>query len=233
MTDTLSAASDVPMPPPEVQLRHLVLGHGIQNYTCAASGNTTAATAIGALAALYDVSAFFPTSGDADLALPSVEAFNSLTSTVLWAHQLPLNIDASFPPMPGTSHASFAAVVANPFAADVDLTIPRVGTASLVGRHFFDAAGTPTFDIYAAEGEFAGDLFVGKKLANVKAPATADKGLLKTGAVDWLQLGDKGGSVGSTYVYRVVTAGGVSEPCTPGTASAGSVPYTAFYWLFG
>lgn len=210
-----------------MKLRHLALGHGIQNYTCAADGNTTTPTAAGALAVLYDVLPFYPTSGEPS-ALFSVEAFNALTSTVLWTVPVPLNLDKPGPP------TSFAAVVDAPFPdEDKDLSIPRVGTAPLIGRHYFDSAGVPIFDLYAAKGEFAGDLFVGKKLAGVKAPPHADKGLLKTGAVDWLQLGDKGTSRGTTYVYRVVTAGGAGQPCTPGVASTGSVPYTTFYWFFG
>ncbi len=73
------------------------------------------------------------------------------------------------------------------------------------------------------------------KNANVKAPATADTGILATGAVDWLQLiaKDNGLSVGIKLVYRVITAGGASETCATLDAAAGSVPYTAFYWFFG
>jgi hypothetical protein len=95
-----------------------------------------------------------------------------------------------------------------------------------LGHHYFDASLAPTFDLYNA------DLFFkGSKLKNVKAPATADPGLLNTGAVDWLQLGDKGASVGLTLVYRVVTAGGNGLACDE-AGQVFSVPYASQYWFY-
>jgi hypothetical protein len=115
------------------------------------------------------------------------------------------------------------------------LAIPSVSeTLPVIGHHYFLADGTPTFNL-----DTVNQILFGKKLDSIKAPTTASKGPAGTGTVDWLQLGDKGGSVGTTLVYRVVTAGG-SAPATcqgQGTNGLGtgivSVPYAAHYWFFG
>jgi hypothetical protein len=56
------------------------------------------------------------------------------------------------------------------------------GIFPILGHHYFDAAGTPTFDLTAV-----GKIFYGAKTGDIKAPASADKGPAGTGAVDWLQ----------------------------------------------
>ncbi|KAK6217048.1 malate dehydrogenase [Colletotrichum tabaci] len=199
-------------------LKHLALGHGIQNYTCAttnATGATTlAATATGALAALYDAAPLYPNAGAG--ALPSVELFNGLTTNALWGSPLPLVSD-------GTTR--FGASASCPFPAPADLALPSIAPLKQIGVHFFDAASVPTFEVGA-------DLFKGGKLNGTKAPSAADVGPEKTGAVDWLLLGDKGASRGVTAVYRVVTAGGVAHQCTT-VGATDSVPYAAYYWFFG
>ncbi|KAL3424312.1 malate dehydrogenase [Phlyctema vagabunda] len=96
---------------------------------------------------------------------------------------------------------------------------------AILGRHYFDIAGTPVFDLYTVDA-----VLKGKKTASIKAPATADLGPDNTGAVDWLQLQDKGGSVGITEVYRVVTAGGNPLACT--AAGVISIPYASQYWFY-
>ncbi|GJC79837.1 hypothetical protein ColLi_02675 [Colletotrichum liriopes] len=195
-------------------LKHIALGHGIQNYTCAstnATGATTlAASATGALAALYDAAPLYPNAGPGSL--PSVDAFNALTTNVVWDSPLPLVSD-------GVSR--FGASTSAPFPP------PPTSIAPLkqIGVHFFDDAGVPTFHV----GE---DLFKGGKLNGTKAPSSADVGPEKTGAVDWLLLGDKGASKGVTAVYRVVTAGGVAHQCTVAGATD-SVPYATYYWFYG
>jgi hypothetical protein len=73
------------------------------------------------------------------------------------------------------------------------------------------------------------------KRINLAAPNGADKGILNTGAVDWLELGDsgKGLSQGLSIVYRVVTAGGAPQPCSVAGVGLQSVPYTTYYWFYG
>ncbi|KAK1468426.1 malate dehydrogenase [Colletotrichum paranaense] len=206
---------ELPAPAADLVLKHIALGHGIQNYTCT-SVNATAitATATGALAGLYDAQPLYPATGPASLA--SVDIFNGLTTNAVWSTPLPLTSD-------GTS--KFGASATTPFPAKADLVMPGIAPMKQLGVHFFDNTGVPTFQV----GE---DLFRGAKLNGTKAPASADVGPEKTGSVDWLLLGDKGGSKGVTAVYRVVTAGGVAHQCTtPGATD--SVPYAAYYWFYG
>jgi hypothetical protein len=96
-----------------------------------------------------------------------------------------------------------------------------------IGHHFFSANGTPIFNL-----SFVGDILYGRKTADIKAPATANRGPAGTGAVDWLQLQDQGGSVGVREAYRVVTAGGAAPlACT--SVDLISVQYAAEYWFYG
>ncbi|KAF9880632.1 malate dehydrogenase [Colletotrichum karsti] len=207
---------ELPAPAENLVLKHIALGHGIQNYTCT-STNATAltATATGALAALYDATPLYPNAGPG--ALPGVDAFNALTTNAVWGSKLPLVPD-------GVSKfgASASAPFPNPGQA---LELPNIKALPFLGVHFFDAKGVPTFKV-------GDDVFSGGKLNGTKAPAAADVGPEKTGAVDWLLLGDKGASKGITTIYRVVTAGGVAHACTTPGASD-SVPYATYYWMYG
>ncbi|WYZ41279.1 hypothetical protein EsH8_V_000174 [Colletotrichum jinshuiense] len=210
---------ELPAPPADVVLKYIALGHGIQNYTCATSNATgqavLAPSATGALAGLYDARPLYPNSGSGSL--PSVDAFNGLTSSAVWGSPLPLTPD-------GTTR--FGASATAPFPAPADLVLANMPPLKQLGVHFFDDTGVPTFKL----GEQ--DLFKGAKLNGTKAPASADAGPEKTGTVDWLLLGDKGTSKGLTFAYRVVTAGGVGHPCTQ-VGTPDSVPYAAFYWFYG
>lgn len=191
----------------------MAVGHGIQNYTCTAANAT--ATSLGALAVLYDITSVY--------ASLSSDEQDQLPITLLRTTDLPLNLAEPLDP-----DNQYAADAADPWIPDADVTLDGVDEPlSVLGHHFFDASLTPTFDLYNADNL----LFKGGKLSGVKAPADADPGILNTGAVDWLQLGDKGASVGLTEVYRVVTAGGGALAC----AEAGqvfSVPYAAQYWFY-
>jgi Protein of unknown function (DUF3455) len=102
------------------------------------------------------------------------------------------------------------------------------GDVLVLGHHFFDSAGTPVFDLQSVN-----KTLYGKKTADIKAPATANKGPAGTGAVDWLQLTAKTGyeSVGLSLAYRVVTAGGEPSNCT--FAGVMTVQYAAEYWFYG
>lgn len=200
------------MPAANGTLKAIVVGHGIQNYTCSAAGAN--ATSIGALAVLYDISSIYSSMTDAQR--------TQLPVTVLHTTDLPLNLA-------GIADNEYAADVANPFKEDADLTVEGVSEPlKVLGHHYFDVSSTPTFDLYNANAEM---LFKGGKLNGVKAPATADPGLLNTGAVDWLELGDKGASVNLAYAYRVVTAGGNGLACVA-AGQTFSVPYASQYWLY-
>ena len=109
--------------------------------------------------------------------------------------------------------------------------LPAVITAEAIGHHYFNGGGQPTFDL-GAHG-----LFVGKKVANIPAPPNSSTGPAfnppqDTGAVDWLQLIDAGGSVGLSQLYRVECAGG-KPPATCNTAGPLFQQYSCLYWFYG
>ena len=74
-------------------------------------------------------------------------------------------------------------------------------------------------------------ILYGKKIADIKAPASSNKGPAGTGAVDWLALTAKNGSVGLKEVYRLETAGGAA-PANCTNTSMISVQYAAEYWFY-
>ncbi|KAJ2985526.1 hypothetical protein NUW58_g5479 [Xylaria curta] len=183
-----STGGPTPLPAPDTPLKHIVVGHGVQNYTCTAPGEK-GAQAPGAL---------------------SSSKWNNLTSKVLRTTSQPISTDPS-----------------SPFPAPADLSVSGVyKPIPFIGHHYFDANGVPTFSLHDNA-----ELLKAQKILGIPAPSTADKGLTNEGAVDWLYLSDKGGSVGLTKVYRVLTSGGSPSVC----GAAGekqSVPYTTTYWFY-
>ncbi|KAF5019158.1 hypothetical protein F66182_8837 [Fusarium sp. NRRL 66182] len=203
---------ELPSPPQGVALKHIALGFGIQNYTCADAGANP--TASGALAVLYDVTHLYP--GQSSSSLPSAK-FSSLTADVLNAHKVPLNLNKD----------GVGASLTKPFPKPASLSVHAYRKKlPFLGHHYFNAAGVPTFDLIKAN-----QLHVSKKLDGIKAPASASPGPEGTGAVDWLYLGDAGGSHGVSYVYRVHTAGGASHGCK--AQGTDSTSYTTQYWFYG
>jgi hypothetical protein len=213
-------------------LKKIAIGHGIQNYTCGAANGSS--TAKGALAVLYDVTNLYPGTPVTGL---SAADFDGLSKQILYGQDLPLNLQnkAAAPPGSQTApnalpEASYGAVVGQPFLPPVD---SRLGAIALpyLGVHYFDVLSRPTFDLKAKAGLFASV----QKVDVVTAPATAEKGILGTGAVQWLRLPDNGAGlgVGLGEVYRVVTAGGAAQACSTSGAGSGSVPYAAQYWFYG
>lgn len=93
----------------------------------------------------------------------------------------------------------------------------------ITGHHIFNALGTPEFD-FGDSG-----LMVAKKIpgADLVAPGDAIEG-----SVNWLKLGDAGGSKGFSQVYRVDTAGGKAPATCEGQGEMISVPYAALYWFY-
>ncbi|KAK0619209.1 hypothetical protein B0T14DRAFT_537089 [Immersiella caudata] len=221
-------ASELPAAPSNLVLKKIILGHGIQNYSCAADPTATP-VAKGALAALYDITPLYPNGKPQSL---SIDGFNALTSTVLWTQDLPLNLGNPAAAVAGAvlSSTQYGATT-SPFKAPKDLTIPNLAPLKYAGRHYFDSTGTPNFDL-TGPGNLKAHVV---KKDGVAVPAGADKGPLNTGAVQWLLLGDSdlGISNGVKLVYRVVTAGGVAESCSTTGEGLSSVPYTAQYWFYG
>ncbi|TGJ79018.1 hypothetical protein E0Z10_g9739 [Xylaria hypoxylon] len=194
------------LPAPDTPLKHIVVGHGVQNYTCNAVG--VAGTSIGALAVLHDITDLYPGSGPYAL---SSASWGNLTSQVLRTTSQP--IDASN--------------AVTPFPAPADLTVSGIPRPlAFIGHHYFDTTGTPTFSLHDNA-----ELLKAAKVTGITAPSTADRGLTSEGAVDWLLLSDKGGSVILTKVYRVLTSGGSPAVCGA-VGDTQSVPYTAMYWFY-
>lgn len=241
--DEATGATELPSVATNLSLKYVAVGHGIQNYTCA-SANATAVN-VGALAVLYDATALYPGTGANSL---STDSFDNLTSTILWEQTIPLNLvypEAIGPAITAAGKVAetypesyYQAVIADPFIyPTTDLSLPSAGvSAPYLGHHYFDSLSSPTFNLSASPD---GLILSAAKIGDVKAPTTSDKGLLATGAVDWLELGDSGRGLsnGLSNVYRVVTAGGSAQACSvSGVNTAGevfSVPYVAQYWFYG
>lgn len=111
-------------------------------------------------------------------------------------------------------------------AAGAPLTVSG-HTFPRIGNHFFDIAGTPTFELTALN-----KVLFGLKADSVTAPTGSSEGPDGTAAVAWLYLTAHTGytSVGLTEAYRVETAGGSATACTE--AGVISVQYSAQYWFY-
>ncbi|KAJ0100690.1 hypothetical protein J7T55_011013 [Diaporthe amygdali] len=226
--------SNLPAPGVNLTVTYVSLGHGIQNYTCASENAT--ATAIGALAVLYDITSLYPGVTSTSL---SADDFDGLSANVLWNSEIPLNLIDAAAAAPGSSvpEPDYQADPVSPFpVSPSDLACDGI-SAKFLGLHYFDAESSPTFDLVGGTDP-AGLFFSGAKTGDVKAPTDADQGVLATGAVNWLQLSDNGRGLTSkvAQVYRVVTAGGGAQACSASGANDSgqvlSVPYTAQYWFY-
>jgi hypothetical protein len=219
-------ARELAQPPAGTKLKAIALGFGIQNYTCAS--DTASAVATGAVAMLYDITKLYPGQGPKSL---SVEAFNALTTTALWNHDVPLNFDpVTDDRIAGSKPASLTA----PFTASEALKLDGLDPIPFAGHHFFRADGKPAFVLNKDVGNTGKDgiNYVAKKEDAIDAPTTSDKGPEGTGVVGWLQLSAVEDTKGASMLYRVVTAGGNSHGCANG-GKADSVSYAAQYWFFG
>ncbi|KAH7325837.1 hypothetical protein B0I35DRAFT_474570 [Stachybotrys elegans] len=204
---------------PSTELKAIILGFGIQNYTCSGAGE--APRAIGALAMLYDITKLYPNQGPDSL---SMEDFTALTTTALWNLDVPLNLE---PTSDNRIAASRGASLTDPFPAAAPLELEGMKPIPFAGHHIFNSLGQPQFMLPDHDINF-----VATKLDDAPAPATADRGPEDTGAVAWLHLGALPGSTGAQYVYRVLTAGGVSHGCAAGPG-ADSTTYATTYWFYG
>ncbi|KAL2257423.1 hypothetical protein VTK26DRAFT_194 [Humicola hyalothermophila] len=209
--------TELPAPAPNLVLKKIAVGHGIQNYSCESATAEPGAT--GAVAVLYDATALHPQSGRTGL---SPRAWDTLPETVLYRQPLPLN------KLPGTQ---FGADPNKPFPTPpADLSVHGVPNIEFLGYHFFDGNGVPMFDLSAANLKASV-----VKTGEVSAPRNANQGILGTGAVAWLQLEDSdlGLSNGVSLVYRVITAGGKAQACSVVGPGVQSVPYATYYWFYG
>ncbi|CAJ0549943.1 Ff.00g065380.m01.CDS01 [Fusarium sp. VM40] len=199
---------ELPLPPRGVTLKYIALGFGIQNYSC----TTGQPVSTGALAMLYDITDLYPSHRNPKSL--SMTNFERLTATVLENFEVPLHLVSTG-----------GADSLEPFTKPVPLEF-NGHSIPFLGHHFSNTNGIPIFDL-------------GKQRLNatlitaVDAPANANPGPDETGAVPWLYIGDAGESIGISYVYRVLTAGGKSHGCTSSDSDEDSTPYAAQYWFYG
>lgn len=210
-TTTLTLpSSSLPAPPANLVLKYIALGLGTQNYSCPSlpSSCTSSSTANAATCTTT------PTSVGALATLYDATRLLNMTATALGS----LGVTAL-----GVELPCLADSVNN------GLTLP------VLGRHYFDSLGRPTFDLSSSSGS-NGAFLSAKKVATAPAPATACRGRNGVGAVDWLMLVDngEGGSRGVSVVYRVETAGGKAgvEECQ-GPGGGVESDYSALYWFYG
>ncbi|KAI9163058.1 hypothetical protein HJFPF1_04656 [Paramyrothecium foliicola] len=224
---TNGGPKELESPPAGTKLKAIVLGFGIQNYTCSSEAGAKP-VATGALAMLYDVTSLYPGQSSKSL---SLESFNALTTTALWNNDVPLN----FGPVTDDRIAgSKPASATKPFTKDAPLKLKGLSPIPFAGHHFFNAEGKPAFVVKKNTGSTGktGITYIAEKKDGIDAPAGADRGPEGTGAVGWLYLGPVAGTTGAQYLYRVLTAGGVSHGCSSGPG-ADSVSYTTTYWFYG
>ena len=112
------------------------------------------------------------------------------------------------------------------------LSMPRAALDGSIipkaGYHYFDASGSPVFDLSSS----GNGVIVGSKVADITAPdATAAQG--PNGAVDWLTLDAKDGSQGLSRVYRTQTASGKPPATCDGKEGEFAVEYAALYYFLG
>jgi len=114
-----------------------------------------------------------------------------------------------------------------------ELNLAHMLGLPVLGRHFFNAALQPTFDLFAVNAQL-----LAKKVGDIPAPAGASAGPDGSGAVDWLYLADNSNGNGATFgginsVYRVETAGGKSPPTCANSSASFEVVYATEYWFYG
>ena len=114
------------------------------------------------------------------------------------------------------------------YLVNFDTSLLSEYSIPLLGHHYFNAGGQPTFDLGST------GFLTAKKVGDIPAPQGACPGSMGQGfgAVDWLALADAGGSVDLNGVYRVVTAGGKAPPTCAGQPKTIQIQYSALYWFF-
>jgi hypothetical protein len=170
---TTDGPEQLPPPSAGLTLKRVTLGRGTQNYTCAATDPSAPPTQVGAVATLFDITP-----------LASLPLLSPLLASL---PALAVNLPLPLPQGPGAGGIRY----------------PGAGTGGylVAGTHYFAADGTPVFELDRAAGGGRKVLYA-KKAAGVPAPKAASRGPSGSGAVAWLKLEDKGGSVGLKEVYR-------------------------------
>lgn len=198
-----------------LSLKHVAIGRGTQNYTCDTSNTTSAPSAVGAVATLFNATCVAATYPDLLNMLPRVAlAFNLTTAEA-------------------SSSSSSSGAGAYPDNLVPASTGERLapGSYAISGHHYFLDTTTPFFNLDTDNGEL-GEAPCAKN-ATADAPAGAAAGQRGEKAVAWLKLTARDGATGRLQeVYRVETAGGSPPATCEGMGAAFEVQYSAQYVLF-
>ncbi|KNG91658.1 malate dehydrogenase [Aspergillus nomiae NRRL 13137] len=110
-----------------------------------------------------------------------------------------------------------------PFLAVLGSQLSSSATKFILGKHQFNAAGQPTFDLRLAGGS---DWVASKRAASSDAPDRS------TVNVPWLKLTSVSGN-GIKEVYRLHTVGGQPPANCQKRKGTFQVDYAAEYWFYG
>lgn len=197
-----------PLPSPASGLvaKHVAIGRGTQNYTCATSDVTAAPVLAGAVATLFNASCVAASYPDLLHVLP----------------QLALQFDLPYS----------ASEAADDGEKEKEKEKKLGPTELLVsGRHFFTNATTPFFTLDTAHARIG--TAPCSKLDSSPAPPDAPKGRQGEPAVSWLLLAANPDATGGLQqVFRVGTAGGSAPATCQGMPASFEVQYAAEYWFF-
>jgi len=192
-------------PPTGLQLTHVAIGRGVQNYTCAGLGDSDPPAQVGALATLYNAS-----------------CIAAIAPTIL--NILPDLFLEFVPAQSSVSDVSTSAATAALSRLPSTLSF---GNGLISGHHYFDALGTPFFNLLQPLN--IGDCY-GAKTGTFTAPKSNPPAVpwLRLDA----KQGYSGQSVNIKTVFRLVTAGGVAPATCKGQPDNISVQYAAQYWFY-
>lgn len=207
--EPLPAPTALPAVSAGLTLKHVAIGRGTQNYTCDTSNTTSAPSAVGAVATLFNATCVAATYPDLLNMLPRVALTFNLTTS--------------------ESSSSGAAYPNNLVPASTNERLAP-GSYVISGHHYFLDTTTPFFNLDTENGEL-GEAPCAKN-ASVSAPASAAAGQQGDKAVAWLKLTARDGATGRLQeVYRVETAGGSPPATCEGMSAAFEVQYSAQYVL--
>ncbi|KAK1774883.1 hypothetical protein QBC45DRAFT_384545 [Copromyces sp. CBS 386.78] len=200
------APSPLPAPSFGLNLKHVALGRGTQNYTCDTTNATAVPVANGAVASLFNASCIVS-------AYPDIGAMLSGVS---------MNFNLS-------NLASIASSLSPSFLKQ---TLAPTSGMAVSGAHYFTNASTPFFNMDASQWKI-GEAPCAKN-NSTPAPEAAAKGQGGEKAVPWLKLVTRPGATGGLQeIYRVETAGGSAPETCKGMPAAFEVQYAAQYWFYG
>ncbi|KAK5938305.1 hypothetical protein PMZ80_009275 [Knufia obscura] len=180
------APTPLPVPDPAWKLTEVVVGRGVQNYTCSSASVDVVPKPIGAIASLYNVSCIAANYPDILSMLPAL------------ALQYALPAD----PVANLEPSNLELVGHHYFTSNGTPTFDLTQVQPL-------AAGSAAVDSASSDAGFGIAAF--KANSNSTAPADAPKGDngQGDGAVTWLRLDSTFGTTGDVKgVYRLQTAGG-------------------------